>query len=207
MAGSMRKPHIQARIAGAMPKAITSASESSSRPNALTVLVLANQTVTISNTGLFTIMATKTGGGPSGTSNSFTVSSGALDHFAVSGPTGGPIGTQTTGAAFSIQIVAEDANNNTVVSFTGTVGAYFDRHALGRLGDNSKLAMNGVLANQSVTISNTGSFTIMATKPGGGPSGTSNSFTVSPRAPVIGERHRGQWHRRGRLQLCHHSHQ
>ena len=37
--GSMRKPHIQANTAGATPKAITSARESSSRPNALAVFV------------------------------------------------------------------------------------------------------------------------------------------------------------------------
>ena len=51
------------------------------------------------------------------TTGTLIVSTGPLDHFAVTTP-----GTQTAGTAFAITtITAKDANNNTVVSFTGTV--------------------------------------------------------------------------------------
>src|SRR5207247_7602990 len=63
------------------------------------------------------ITATNTAGAQTGTSNSFTVNAGALHHFAfatISGP-------QTVGTAFNVTITAQDANNNTVSSFTGTV--------------------------------------------------------------------------------------
>src|SRR5207244_5729660 len=79
--------------------------------------VLAVHSVTISNTGSFTLTATN---GSSGTSNAFTVNPGVLNNFLVEAAGGGAIGTQTAGTAFNIKITARDENNNTVTGFTGT---------------------------------------------------------------------------------------
>jgi adhesin/invasin len=148
--------------------------------------VLASHTATITNTGSCTITATRTSGGSqAGTSNSFTVNPGALDHFAVTNTSGGAIATQTAGTAFNILITAQDANNNTVTSFSGP----------GSGGHKVILTSTGTMTGapittanfssgthtQSVTLTNTGSFTITATKEPAGPeTGTSAAFTVDP---------------------------
>ena len=68
--------------------------------------VLASHSVTISNTGSFTITATDSSGGlgtgsETGVSNSFTVDPGALDHFLVEAAGGGAIGTQAAAVGFN----------------------------------------------------------------------------------------------------------
>ena len=152
--------------------------------------VLASHSVTISNVGSFTITATDTATSTkSGISNSFTVDPGALDHFIVEAVGGGAIGTQTAGTSFDIQITAEDANNNTVVLFTGA-GNTVDISSTGTLSAGAGATgtfTNGVLASHSVTITNTGSFTITATDSAGGlgtgtETGVSSFFTVDPGA-------------------------
>ncbi len=156
--------------------------------------VLASHSVTISNTGSFTITATDSAGGLGtgteiGVSNAFTVDPGPLDHFLVEAVGGGAIGTQTAGAAFNIQITAEDANNNTQTFFDGA-GNTVEITSTGTLsagGGTTATFSNGVLASHSVTITNTGSFTITATDSAGGLGtgtevGVSNSFTVDPGA-------------------------
>jgi len=106
-----------------------------------------------------------------------------LDHFLVEAFGGGSIGTQTAGTPFSIRITAQDINNGTWTAFTGTV----DITSTGTLsagGGTTGAFVNGVLASHSVTISNTGSFTITATRTSGGTqTGTSNAFTVVAGAP------------------------
>jgi len=107
---------------------------------------------------------------------------GPLQHFAVEAQGGGNIGNQATGTPFNIRVTAQDANNNTVTSFTGTV----DITSTGTLsaGSGTTAAFtNGVLASHSLTISNTGSFTITATRTGGTEAGSSNSFSVTADAP------------------------
>ncbi|MBN2202541.1 hypothetical protein JW777_11340, partial [bacterium] len=52
----------------------------------------------------------------SGTFNSFAVTPGPLDHFAVTGPGV----SQTAGNAFTVTVTAQDAHNNTVTSFAST---------------------------------------------------------------------------------------
>jgi len=156
--------------------------------------VLASHSVTITNTGSFTITATDSvgglgGGTETGVSNSFTVDAGPLDHFVVEAVGGGAIGTQTAGAGFNIQITAEDANNNRVTAFDGA-GNTVDITSTGALSAGSGATAtftNGVLASHSVTITNTGSFTITATDGAGGlgtgtENGVSSSFTVDPGA-------------------------
>src|SRR5215208_5032161 len=148
--------------------------------------VLTSHAVTVSNTGSFTITATRTSGGTqSGTSASFTVNPGALNNFLVEAAGGGNIATQTAGSSFNVKVTARDANANTVTGFTGA-GNTVDVTSTGTLSAGSGTTAtftNGVLASHAVTVSNTGSFTITATRTSGGAqSGTSNAFTVNPGA-------------------------
>ncbi len=109
-------------------------------------------------------------------------SAGVLTNFLVEASGGGSIGTQTAGIAFTLKITARDGFNNTVTSFAGTV----DITSTGTLsagGGTTASFTSGVLAAHSVTISNTGSFTITATRTGGSEAGTSNAFTV--KAPDV----------------------
>jgi hypothetical protein len=116
------------------------------------------------------VTITTTGSSKTGTSNSFDVTVGALDHFAFDS-----IGPQTAGVAFTIKIIAVDAAGNVVTSYSGS----------------------NTLTDTTVTITPTatGSFTagvwtgsviitkaqtdVTITTNGGGKTGTSNSFTVS----------------------------
>ena len=112
-----------------------------------------------------------------------TFTPGVLDHFAISAISS----PQIAGTPFTITtITAQDANNNTVTSFTAD-GNKVNLTSNGTLVGapiSTNSFTNGVLSSQSVTITNTGSFTITATSNGGSPkSGTSNSFTVNPGAP------------------------
>jgi outer membrane protein assembly factor BamB len=119
-----------------------------------------------------------TGGATAGTDNrTITITPQVLNNFLVEAAGGGNIGSQTAGTPFSIQITARDAYNNTMTSFTGTA----DITSTGMLsagGGTTAAFTAGVLASTSVTISNTGSFTITATRTGGTEAGTSNAFTV-----------------------------
>ena len=77
--------------------------------------------MTITDTGSFTVTATKPTTNETGTSAAFTVDPGVLDHFLVEAAGGGPIATQTAGTPFNIKITGQDINNNTQTNFTGTV--------------------------------------------------------------------------------------
>jgi len=145
--------------------------------------VLSSHSVTISNTGSFTINATRTSGGTEfGVSNSFTVDAGALNNFLVEAGGGGNILTQTAGTPFSIRITARDVNGNTATSFNGA-GNTVNITSTGTLSSGSgptAAFTNGVLLSHSVTISNSGTFTITATRTSGGTEfGVSNSFAVN----------------------------
>ncbi len=136
--------------------------------------VLDPQSVTITNTGSFTITATASG--KTGTSAAFTVNPGALDHFKVEKTGSGTIGTQVAGTAFGLRLTAQDVNNNTVTSFVSTA-TLTSTGALTGSPVTSGSFVAGVLDPQSVTITNTGSFTTTATA--FGKTGTSNAFTVN----------------------------
>ncbi|MDE3090186.1 MAG: hypothetical protein KGJ80_12455, partial [Chloroflexota bacterium] len=129
--------------------------------------------------------ATSSKGGSGGTltpliagSPSITVNAGALDHFAVTTP-----GTQTAGTAFAITtITAQDVNNNTVTSYTGTVDiTETGGGAGGTVSPSQSSAFTaGVLSGQSVTLSKAGTgVTITVTDHGGTKTGTSSTFTVN----------------------------
>src|SRR5439155_270661 len=111
------------------------------------------------------------------TSPGITVNPGVLNNFLVEAAVGGAIPTQTAGSAFNIKITARDANNNTVTGFTGTATITSTGTLVGAPVTTATFA-SGVLTSHSVTISNTGSFTLTATN---GSNGTSNALPVNAR--------------------------
>src|SRR5207244_1360210 len=104
-----------------------------------------------------------------------TVNPGVLNNFLVEAAVGGAISTQTAGSAFNIKITARDENNNTVTGFTGT--ATITSTGTLSAGGTTAAFSAGVLASHSVTISNTGSFTLPASCP---TRRSSDLITVNP---------------------------
>jgi hypothetical protein len=125
--------------------------------------------VTVTQAGSFTITATD--GSTTGTSTAFTVNPAGLDHFVFS-----TIGTQTVGTGFSITITAKDASENTVTSYTGTNALTVSS---GTISPTGTTAFTAGVWTGSVTLTQTGTGITISTT-GGGKSGTSSSFTVSP---------------------------
>ncbi|HEY2805055.1 MAG TPA: invasin domain 3-containing protein [Gemmatimonadales bacterium] len=133
---------------------------------------------TVSGTSSDVIAITLAGSPISGSPFTVSVNPGAAHHFVVTNTGGTPIGGQSSGSPFNVKVTAQDLNNNTASSFIGTV----DISSTGTLSGGSGTTPSfsaGVLASRAVTIANTGNFTITATKTGGGPSGTSNTFPVT----------------------------
>ena len=125
-------------------------------------------TLTQSGTG---ISISTVGNSKSGTSNTFTVNAGALDHFVLIILAR----SQTTGTAFSIKITAEDSSGNTVTSYTGkpTLGV-----STGTINPTVTAAFSSGVWTGTVTVTGAGtSITITATD--GVATGTSNPFTVN----------------------------
>ena len=135
--------------------------------------VLSSHSTTISNTGSFTITATRTGGAEVGTSNSFAVGAGALHHFAISSVAG----PQTAGIAFAITITAQDANNNTVPSFIGTVNL---STTAGSVTPTFSGAFSGGVRTENVTVTQSGTAKTISVNDGSGHTGVSNAFDVNP---------------------------
>ena len=126
--------------------------------------------VTLTQPGTGISISTSGGSGRSGTSNSFSVSAGALDHFVF-----GNIGTQTAGTAFSTTITAKDSNGNTVTSYTGTPTLSV---STGTINPTVTAAFSNGVWTGTVTVTGAGSsITITATD--GTVTGSSNSFTVN----------------------------
>jgi len=118
------------------------------------------------------ITITTTGGGRSGTSNSFTVNAAALDHF-----TFAPIGvSQTAGASFTITITSKDAYNNTVTSYTGS---NMLSDLTGSINPTSTGAFSSGTWSGTVTITKAQTGVTITTS-GGGKSATSGGFNVNP---------------------------
>jgi len=100
-----------------------------------------------------------------------------LHHFAVVATDGNALPTQRAGSAFDIRILAQEREQHTVTSYTGT--PTLTSTGMLSLGGGPTTAFTaGVLAPVSVTISNTGSFTITGDRRRS--HGMSNAFTVSP---------------------------
>ncbi|MBO6586103.1 MAG: T9SS type A sorting domain-containing protein [Gracilimonas sp.] len=124
----------------------------------------------------------------SATVNSTSITSGDLDitytfdelsTFLVEASGGGSVGTQTAGTSFDLRITAQDAFNNTVTTFTGTV-QITSTGTLSSGGGTTASFTSGVLNTHSVTLTSVGSTTISARQTASTETGTSNSFTVNP---------------------------
>jgi YVTN family beta-propeller protein len=109
--------------------------------------VLASQSVTLIHTGTDDIIATN---GVSGTSNSFTVNVGTLDHFAITNNTLQNIENQSSNIPFSITITAQDIGNNTVTSFNNQISLTDDFSTLYPTTSNN--FTSGVDFNDTVAI-------------------------------------------------------
>src|SRR5207248_1203224 len=131
-----------------------------------------NESVTVTLAGTRTVTVTRTGGSETGNTGAFTVNPSALERFVVTNP-----GTQTAGTAFSLSITAQDANNNTVTSFTGTVDIAIDG---GTVSPTVSSAFVAGGRSESVTVTQSGSRTITVTHTGGSESGSTGAFTVNP---------------------------
>ncbi len=126
------------------------------------------------------VRATSTGLA-SACSNSVTVNPGPLDHFLITATGGGDIGTQTTNTPFGIDIIAQDAFDNTVTSYTNNVSLASNNCGGNALsgGDpqNTTNFTNGSLINYQVTYTRSCSQTYLSAT-GGGKSGQSKTFDV-----------------------------
>lgn len=119
------------------------------------------------------------GSSHSGTSNAFNVLPGALNHFDIN-----PIADQATGLPFVITVTAKDANDNTITSFSGAGNTVNITHSgSGAIQPTvSSNFISGVWIG-SVQINQTqASDRITVTRTGGGITGISNTFNVSPSA-------------------------
>ena len=154
--------------------------------------VLADSTGTISPTvtGAFTsgiwtgsvtikkaqagVTITTTSAGKTGTSNSFTVNPGPLASFAFD-----TISDQTSGAPFAITITAADAYGNVLTGYTGLCSLTVLPTGTTINPTSTGAFASGVWTGQvAVTVASAQSVTISAA--GGGKTGTSNQFTVTP---------------------------
>ena len=123
--------------------------------------------VTSAGSGIWLFTA---GSGMSGTSSSFTVNSGVLDHFTINN-----LSSQTVGSAFSITVTAEDVYENTVTSYVGTPTLTCSS---GSINPATMNAFVSGIGSNSVIVGNAGSgVTITVTD--GSHSGTSNSFAAT----------------------------
>jgi hypothetical protein len=132
----------------------------------------------INNAGTGYTLAATSAGLAGATSSAFNIGP-TVANFLVEASAGGNIGAQTAGAPFTIKITARDASNATVTAFNRAVTLTSSGMLSGAPITTANFT-SGVLASQSVTILNTGTFTITATKITGGTQfGTSNSFVVT----------------------------
>ncbi|HEX8453305.1 MAG TPA: Ig-like domain-containing protein [Longimicrobium sp.] len=121
-------------------------------------------------------------------SSAFNVTHGPLHHFLVEAAGGGPIGPQLSGTPFNVKVTAQDEYNNTVTSFTGTVGFTSTPSGGITAGGTSGAFTAGVLTSHAITFGTPGSFTLTATRSSGGTeSGTSNSFEVQAPPTAVNE--------------------
>jgi hypothetical protein len=120
------------------------------------------------------ITVTRSGGTETGQSGLFDVTTTTVDHFVID-PISSP---QTAGLPFSITVTAEDANNNTVTDFNGTV-------SLSDLTNTIAPSTSGSFTDGEwtgdVTITESRTSNTL-TVTGAGKSSTSNSFDVNPAA-------------------------
>jgi len=138
-----------------------------------------NQDISVTQSGLAkTLTATKTGDIQYFTSNPFDVNPASVANFTVEAAGGGDITTKTINTPFDIRIVAKDAFGNIATGFNDSVGIT-STGDISAGGGTTESFTDGVLDPHSVTIANTGSFTITATNSSGPEFGVSNAFNVT----------------------------
>jgi hypothetical protein len=116
---------------------------------------------------------TVTGGGKSGTSNSFEVRPAAVDTFEI-GLIGSP---KNAGVGFPITITAKDAFGNTATGFSGTVSIH---DASGSISPATSGFFNNGVRAETVMISHSNQDITITVDDGSGHSGKSNFFNVLP---------------------------
>lgn len=141
--------------------------------------VLPSHPVSSTIAGPLQLNVVRTDGTEAGSSNSFTVVGGSLDHFDIQAPGGGSIGTQAAGVPFTIQILARDQFNNTASSFNGTVTLTSATADIVGAPVTTGSFTNGILATQSVTARSAGTARTLSVTDGSGHAGTSAGFTVT----------------------------
>ncbi len=116
-------------------------------------------------------------GNPADSSIVITYSPGGLSKFGVELDV---VSNKTAGTSFDINIYAQDANDNTVTSFNGSVDITSNKTGSSGLGTFS--LSNGELLGHSITLteSGAGDATITATNSVSSQTGTTTAFTIVP---------------------------
>jgi hypothetical protein len=138
------------------------------------------------NTAATGVSITAIGGGASGTSPSYTIGAGPLDHYDVVSASY----SQTAGISFTVTVTAHDQFHNLINDSTTSVTMtsssttmLFDANGngtFGEPGDKVKLLSAGTF---TITVGDTAAATgVTMTAIGGGESGTSLSYNISPGA-------------------------
>src|SRR2546421_1112234 len=94
-----------------------------------------------------------------------------VDHFLVQASGGGVIADQSAGVPLFIQITAMDSVNNIVTAFEETVEITSTGTLVAGSGTTGAF-VNGVLDPYALAFSNTGTFTVTATRTAGTETGT-----------------------------------
>jgi uncharacterized repeat protein (TIGR02543 family) len=143
-----------------------------------------NQNIYVTGAGTGkTITATKTSDIQYVTSGPFDVTGGTVSSFDVESSGGGNITLKTINVPFDIKITAKDSYGNIATGFNGSVNIT-STGSLASGGGGTSSFTEGILTTHSVTISNSGSFTITATNTIGSEIGISNSFDVQTE-PIV----------------------
>lgn len=129
-----------------------------------------NETITRSLIGN---SLTVTGGGKSGTSNSFDVRPAAAQSFEI-GLIGSP---KNAGIGFPITITAKDAFGNTATGFNGTVSISDNE---GSVTPASSGVFNNGIRNETLQITHSDQDVFLTVNDGAGHTGLSNFFNVLP---------------------------
>jgi hypothetical protein len=120
------------------------------------------------------VTITTTSAGKTGTSNPFAVNPGPLASFAFA-----TISDQTSGAPFTITITAKDANGNAVSSYTNLCTLSVSPTGTTINPTSTGAFTSGAWTGQ-VTVTVTEQTQVTITAAGGGKTGPSNQFTVTP---------------------------
>jgi hypothetical protein len=134
--------------------------------------------VTVTGAGSGVTLFT-TGSGVSGTSNIFTVNSGALEHFTFA-PISSP---QTAGSAFSITVTAKDVYGNTVAGYVSSPSLIY---SAGSISPSTIDAFISGVGSTSVTVTAPGS-NVNITVSYENRTGVSNLFAVTNSPPPTPE--------------------